>query len=162
MVQIITVAVISILVFFDQYLKNLILANISVNEVWFSIPKFVDICYVRNDGGPFSILVGNCQLLSVISVVFISILLVWVVFKPIKFGMTYICLSLFVAGGIGNLIDRIKFGYVIDFIKVNFIDFPVFNFADSLLTVSGFMFIGYEIYLLVKENKLKKGLKSNG
>ena len=66
-----------------------------------------------------------------------------------------ICLVLIFAGGLGNLIDRIAYGYVIDFIEPLFIHFPVFNFADCCITVGAFMLIGYEIYEMIKEHKKK-------
>ena len=66
-----------------------------------------------------------------------------------------VCLLLVVAGGIGNVIDRVLYGYVVDFIEPLFIDFAVFNFADCCITVGAFMLIVYEIYELFKERKKK-------
>ena len=66
-----------------------------------------------------------------------------------------ICLLLVVAGGIGNVIDRIMYGYVVDFIEPLFVDFAVFNFADCCITVGAFMLIGYEIYEIINERKKK-------
>ena len=62
-----------------------------------------------------------------------------------------ICLVLMISGGIGNIIDRIRLGYVIDFIEPTFVNFAVFNFADCLITVSAFLIIGYLIYDFIKD-----------
>lgn len=61
-----------------------------------------------------------------------------------------------VSGGIGNIIDRIRLKYVVDFIEPLFVDFAVFNFADCLITVGAFTLIGYLIYDMVKEAKQQK------
>ena len=66
-----------------------------------------------------------------------------------------VCLVLIIAGGVGNVIDRILYGYVVDFIEPLFIDFAVFNFADCCITVGAFMIIFYEIYELITEKKKK-------
>ena len=62
---------------------------------------------------------------------------------------------------IGNLIDRFRLGYVIDYIDVLFVKFYVFNFADCLVTVGAFLIIGYQIYEIIKDTKEKKE-KQNG
>ena len=61
-----------------------------------------------------------------------------------------------ISGGLGNLIDRIMRGYVVDFICVEFIDFPVFNFADILVTCGAFMLIAYLLLDIYKDYKAKK------
>ena len=67
-----------------------------------------------------------------------------------------------IAGGLGNLIDRVLRGFVVDFIEVQFMDFAVFNFADILVTCASFMIIGYTIYDLIKEQREKKAGDENG
>ena len=66
-----------------------------------------------------------------------------------------------IAGGIGNIIDRIRLHYVVDYIEPTFINFAVFNFADCLITVSAFLLIGYLIYDFVKDVKEKKKSKDS-
>ena len=60
------------------------------------------------------------------------------------------------AGGLGNIIDRVFRGYVIDYIEVLFVDFYIFNFADCLVTCSAFLIVFYEIYSVYREYKTKK------
>ena len=95
---------------------------------------------VRNYGAAFNILSGNRLLLSFISIIS-TIILSYFIFisenKLInKFGLSFI-----LAGSIGNGIDRILRGYVIDFIKIKYIDFPVFNIADVAINIGVLMLI---------------------
>lgn len=116
--------------------------------------------YVENTGAAFSSFSDNTLLLTVITAVILAGCLVILLSKKIKPLFMNICLLLIVAGGIGNLIDRIRFGYVIDFIEPLFIDFAVFNFADCCITVGAVLMIAYEVYELVAEHK-KKAVKND-
>jgi len=95
---------------------------------------------VRNYGAAFSIFSGNRLFLSFISVVSTIILSYFIFIRENKvinkFGLSFI-----LAGSIGNGIDRILNGYVIDFIKIKFIDFPIFNIADIVINVGVFILI---------------------
>jgi signal peptidase II len=79
--------------------------------------------------------------------------------KKTKSKLIDFFLLLMVSGGIGNIIDRIRLGYVVDFIEPLFVDFAVFNFADCLITVGAFVLIGYLILDIVKDTK--KSNKAN-
>ena len=100
--------------------------------------------YVRNYGAAFNILSGNRLFLSFISVISTIILSYFIFIKENelinKFGLSFI-----LAGSIGNGIDRIFNGYVIDFIKIKYIDFPVFNIADICINV-GFILLIYNVF----------------
>ena len=64
------------------------------------------------------------------------------------------------SGGLGNIVDRVFRGYVIDYIEVLFVDFYIFNFADCLITVAAFLLIFYQIYLIYRDTKMKKAGES--
>ena len=66
-----------------------------------------------------------------------------------------VCLVLVTAGGIGNVIDRIANGFVVDFIEPLFVDFAVFNFADCCITVGAILMIVYQIYDIIRDSKNK-------
>ena len=124
--------VISILCFLDQYSKIYISLNINklINKDLF----ILTIEYIRNYGAAFNILSGSRLFLSLISIIS-TIILMYLIFiredKRInKYGLSFI-----VAGSIGNGVDRIFYGYVIDFIKIKFVDFPVFNIADIAINI---------------------------
>ena len=156
MFQAISLAVIVILNLIDQLTKYIAVSTVKVDgpkEFLFGTFQFR---YVENTGAAFSSFSNNTNLLSIVTFVIIIFCLVLLLSRKIKPMFVNICLLLVTAGGIGNLTDRIMYGYVIDFIEPLFMDFAVFNFADCCITVGAFMLIGYEIYDLIKEQKNKK------
>jgi len=113
----------------DQGIKYLISSNMKPGESFPLIENIVHITYITNTGGAFSILRGQTILLIVIPAALVIAFIAYIHIKrksarfPFLFALSLIC-----AGGIGNLIDRIRVGEVVDFIDFRF--FPVFNFAD--------------------------------
>lgn len=156
MFQAISIAVIVVLSLIDQLTKYIAVSTVKADgpkEFLFGTFQFR---YVENTGAAFSSFSDNTNLLSAVTFVIIVFCLILLLSRKIKPLFLNICLLLVTAGGIGNLIDRIMYGYVIDFIEPLFIDFAVFNFADCCITVGAFMLIGYEIYDIIKEQKNKK------
>ncbi|NDO19723.1 signal peptidase II [Lachnospiraceae bacterium MD329] len=136
----------------DQIVKYLVSVNIGVGETAFSVLNIFDVTYVQNQGAAFSVLSGRTVVLSVISVVFcIAVAVFWTKKKPSN-PLLCTSLSLLFAGALGNGIDRIFRGYVVDYINLTFINFPVFNIADIGVTVGAALFILYIIFF-DKEDK---------
>ena len=139
------------------------LAVIAALTVIDRLTKYAAVTYVKPNG-PFKFLFGlfqlrhveNTVLLTVFTVLILIVCLVLLMIRRIKPVFPNICLVLIVAGGLGNVIDRVLYGYVIDFIEPLFMDFAVFNFADCCITVGAFMLIGYEIYGLIRDKSSKK------
>ena len=101
--------------------------------------------FVKNYGAAFNIFSGNRIFLSFISIIF-SIVLIYLIFrKKSSFLTEYYSYSFILGGTFGNGIDRIFKGYVIDFINLNFINFPVFNIADISINI-GFILLFYQIF----------------
>ena len=101
--------------------------------------------FVKNYGAAFNILSGNRILLSSISIIF-SILLIYLILRNNTLYLSDLLSYSFILGGtIGNGLDRIFRGFVIDFINLNFINFPVFNIADISINI-GFIFLLYNIF----------------
>ena len=100
--------------------------------------------YVRNYGAAFNIFSGNRLFLSIISIIFSLIIIYLIIRKKSSNIIEYISYSFILGGTIGNGIDRIINGYVIDFINLNIINFPVFNIADISINI-GFIFLFYSI-----------------
>ena len=98
------------------------------------------IAFVRNYGAAFNILNGSRLFLTFISVIS-AIILSYFIFVSENKHINKYGLSFILAGTIGNGIDRILNGYVIDFIKIKFIDFPVFNIADILINIGVLLLI---------------------
>jgi len=101
---------------------------------------FFSFNFVQNDGAAFNILSGNRLILSSISLIS-SIVLIYIIFIKDNIKIkTKLSLSFILAGSIGNGIDRFFRGFVIDFIDLNFIDFPIFNIADISINI-GFIIL---------------------
>ena len=128
----------------DQFTKHIIDINhtsyINNDLLFFSID------YVKNYGAAFNILSGSRIFLSTVSTIITLYLIYLILCKKDISNLNLLSYSLILAGTVGNGIDRIIKGYVIDFINLNFIDFPVFNIADISINV-GLILI---IYGLIK------------
>lgn len=118
------------------------------------IPGLINLYYTENDGAGFSIFQGKTVALTVITCIVVVCLAVYLFFALKQSEWLRISLVFITAGGIGNIVDRIAFGYVRDFIEFAFWKgFAVFNIADSFVTVGAFMLIIVLIVMLVREGK---------
>ena len=119
----------------DQYTKYLTLTNIPLHGHVDFLPGFLCFTYVQNRGAAFSLL-QNAHWLFALVFVGLAIFIVWEFSKkrlPFTNFERWLIVFIF-AGGIGNTIDRLRFGYVVDMIETEFIHFPVFNVADCFIT----------------------------
>ena len=127
--------VIVALIALDQWVKFEIVKNIQLGGVKPFIPKILSLTYLRNTGAAFSILENQQWLFAVITLVVIGAA-IWYLSKHIKGSVWLLsALSLIIAGGIGNFIDRMRQGFVVDMFQLDFINFAIFNVADSYLTI---------------------------
>lgn len=127
--------VIVALIALDQWVKFEIVKNIQLGGVKPFIPKILSLTYLRNTGAAFSILENQQWLFAVITLVVIGAA-IWYLSKHIKGSVWLLsALSLIIAGGIGNFIDRLRQGFVVDMFQLDFINFAIFNVADSYLTI---------------------------
>ena len=132
----------STILILDQTTKYIITNNI--DNIKFNNLILFSIELVKNYGAAFNILSNNRLFLSLISIISsIIIILVLLNNKRINIIDSY-GLSFILGGSIGNGIDRVIYGYVIDFINLNFINFPVFNIADISINI-GFLLILYNL-----------------
>lgn len=159
MFQAVSLVLIAVLTAVDMITKYIASTAVKINGPFEFLFGTFQFRYVENTGAAFSSFSGNTFLLTVVTAIILAGCLILLLSKRIKPLFMNASLMLIVSGGTGNLIDRIRFGYVIDFIEPLFIDFAVFNFADCCITVGAFMMIGYEIYELICERK-KKAVKN--
>ena len=155
---------IALLILIDALIKNAVAAHLRRDGHVTLIPGFIGLVYAENTGAAFSLFSSSTAMLSVFTaVVLIAGIILLIVLKN-KPRIYDICIPLLIAGGAGNLIDRIFRGYVIDYIETLFISFPVFNFADCLITCSCIAVIIYLIWDIFAEHKRSKtaGEKSDG
>ena len=126
----------------DQWVKAWTVATIELDTVRDFIPGVMSLAYLRNYGAAWSILQNQQWFFTIVTLV-VMVALVWYMVKSIGGSLfTLFSLALIVAGGLGNFIDRVRLGYVVDMFHLDFISFPVFNVADVCLTVGvGLLFI---------------------
>ena len=119
----------------DQFTKALVVANIPLGGHVAFLPGFLDFTYVRNTGAAFSSFEGMQWLFALIFLVFTGLILYEYFKKPMGFTtFERWCIAAIYGGGLGNMIDRVRLGYVVDMIETTFIEFPVFNVADCFIT----------------------------
>lgn len=119
----------------DQWTKLLVVEGIPLYGQVDAIPGLFHLTYVQNTGAAFSLFEGMQWLFALIFLVF-TLLILWdFAKKSMPFSdFERWCIVAIYAGGLGNMIDRIRLGYVVDMIEVEFIKFPVFNVADCFIT----------------------------
>ncbi len=158
--KVIWLAVISLVcVGLDQLSKYFCVNNIALGDSVTVIPGVLDFTYIRNDGAAFGSFSDARWIFMIASVVMIVLIVLYVISnrKTISFPAV-ITFSLIVGGGIGNMIDRIAYGYVIDFIDVKFLPFWkwIFNVADSFVCV-GAVLLALMFIIGEYKSKAKKG-----
>ena len=119
----------------DQVSKYFVVLNIDLFEQVEFIPGLVSLTYVRNTGAAFSMLSGMRWLFIMIFVVITVLIVVEYFKKPLPFTkFERWCIAAVYGGGLANVIDRVRLGYVVDMIDVDFMEFAVFNVADCFIT----------------------------
>lgn len=158
MTYIIPLITAALVVGLDQLTKFLIDTNLTTSSA--AIPLFgglFNIHYVQNNGAAWSMLAGKTWLLVSISLIIMVICIYMLIKKTFGSKLMFWAVSLVLAGGVGNLIDRLfRGGNVIDFIEFGFIDFPIFNVADISVCVGAALIVFYFIVDTVKEHKTDK------
>ena len=128
----------------DQLTKYLTVANIALYQDVPFIPGLLQLTYVRNTGAAFSSFEGQQWLFALIFAVFTGMILYEYYKKPMGFSpFERWCIAAIYGGGLGNMIDRVRMGYVVDMIETTFMEFPVFNVADCFITCGCFLLIGH-------------------
>ena len=119
----------------DQVSKFLTVAKIPLYGKVDFLPGIVSLTYVQNDGAAFSMLEGQQWLFAVVFAVFAAFIIWEFSKKRLPFTVfERFCIVAVFAGGLGNMINRLRLGYVVDMIATDFMNFPVFNVADIFIT----------------------------
>ncbi len=134
-----------LLVVLDQVTKYVVAANIPKEDSIVLIPDFFSLSHVRNDGAAFGLFSGQRWVFMVFTSIVIVVAVVLLCTRKIKNHWGIVSLSLVIGGGIGNMIDRIFLGEVIDFFAFNFwgYEFAVFNVADIFVCCGTFILAFY-------------------
>ncbi|MBB4831968.1 signal peptidase II [Staphylococcus hominis] len=146
------VAIVTLII--DQITKKVITATMNIGDSYEVIPHFLNITSHRNNGAAWGILSGKMGFFYIITLIILVVLIIFYI-KETKYNVfMQVAISLLFAGALGNFIDRVFNGEVVDFIDTNIFgyDFPIFNVADSSLTI-GVIFV---IIALIKDATKKE------
>ena len=144
----------------DRLTKVMAVRQLQGQAVKSLIPGVLELCYVENTGMAFGLLKDARVFFAVITVILLAGIL-WVYFKlpaEKRYRPVFISLSLITGGTVGNFIDRISRGYVVDFLNLSLIDFPVFNLADIYITWPAVLLAVLGIFYYKEEDFKKLGL----
>ncbi len=143
-------------IFIDQLSKVWVVNTLPFGQTIPVIGDFFSLRYIHNEGAAWSILNGRVGLLTILTVVItIVVLVVWHRTPKEKKWMRF-AFALLVAGAVGNIIDRVRLGYVVDFLQLP--NWPIFNIADCLLVVSVVMLC---ILVLLEGREERKQAKTD-
>ena len=134
-------------------LIDLITKELTTDKQFSLIDNFISIYSTKNTGAAWSIFSNHTLGLIIITSIFIIFVLIFNYFFKKKSTFYSISLGIVLGGAIGNLFDRIVFGYVRDFIKLDFINFPIFNMADSAICVGVFLLCIFFLFFMDKKKE---------
>jgi len=154
----------ALVVLLDQLFKRWIVLAVEIGAEKGLIPGLIGLTHVQNYGAAFSILEGKRWLLAV--VMFVCVILIISILLRYNEGFWgTLGLAGVLGGAVGNLIDRVFQGYVVDMFEFRFMNFAIFNIADIFITMGGLTFIVFFIvttFKSEKEEKLSEGLSNKG
>lgn len=131
----------------DQVTKYIISHTYEIGESHELIKGVLNFTYIRNEGAAWGIF-SNSRWVFIVITAIMLVILPFVLYKYRKLHFLFgFSLSLIISGAIGNMIDRVFLGSVIDFIQAAFIDFPIFNVADSCVTVGAVLMFVYLVFI---------------
>ncbi len=141
----------------DQIIKISVVNNIKPLGTVDVIPGVFKLSYVENRGVAFGMFQDNRWIFVVLTSLMIIAIILYMFIKRPQGKLFYVLAGLIIGGGIGNLIDRILYGYVIDYLSLSFFP-PVCNFADYCITGG---VIAFAVYIMIKSAKGKKEIKND-
>lgn len=149
---IISFALIGGLIYADRVLKDLAVLHKGEADRTV-IENILSLTYTENTGIAFSLLSGATKFITILTVLLLGLLLVTMLTGFVRGPLGSAGMIMIIAGGVGNVIDRLRLGYVVDYIRFDFINFPVFNFADILVTVGVVLFAIWLIVTSLKDDE---------
>lgn len=121
------------------------------------IKDALHLTYVENPGAAFGMMQNSRWIFLLVSTVAIIAIIIYLIKFAPKNQLARLSLAFILGGGIGNMIDRVALGYVVDFIDFRLINFAVFNVADSFVCVGAALLIIYVLFIEGKGNKKSEG-----
>lgn len=138
-----------LLIILDQAVKGYVVKEIPLGGIRRFIPKVVSLTYLKNSGAAFSMLENQQWFFTIITLIAMGAAFVYL-YRHIKGSIWLLLgLTLIISGGIGNFIDRLRQGFVVDMFHLDFMNFAIFNVADIYLSIGVGLLL---IYLLREES----------
>ncbi len=153
-IMLIPIIIIALLTSLDQFTKFIIKSKFMLYESKEVVKNVFAITYIQNKGAAWGVMQGK-RIFFLILTVFVILGCFWILYNIIdnrKYIMLTTCVIFLISGAVGNMIDRFKLGYVVDFFDFKLIDFPVFNVADIYVTVSMFLILFLMIFKYKEED----------
>lgn len=145
----------ALIVLIDYVLKLLVINNLKNISAITIIPGLFSLTYVENKGAAFGILSNARWIFILFTIAVIIFLIIFMFRKRPESKLLNVALILIIGGGAGNLIDRIFYGYVVDYLSISFFP-PVCNFADYCVTVGAFILVIYLLFFSDYKRKDKE------
>lgn len=141
---------------FDQWTKAMAVAKLKGNQPFVLLDGVFEFYYSENRGAAFGMLQGKQFLFFVIAAFVLAAAVFVLIRMPSerRFFPLTACLFLLVSGAVGNMIDRISQGYVVDFLYFKLIDFPIFNVADCYVVIATFLLMVLIFFVYSEEDLL--------
>lgn len=126
-----------VILLLDQITKFIVASSMRVGDSFNVIPHFLNITSHRNNGAAWGILSGKMSFFYIITIIILVVLILFYIKEAKQHLLMQVAISLLFAGALGNFIDRVLHGEVVDFVDTNIFgyNFPIFNVADSSLTI---------------------------
>ena len=155
MITVIYIVLSALLITVDQYSKHLAVLYLSNGKTVDIIPEVFELHYLENHGVAFGMLQDMRWVFIPISIV-LTVALVWLLVRsPLRnSGLFRFSCYLCLAGALGNMIDRVTLGYVVDFLYFKLIDFPIFNLADCYVVIATFLLVYFVLFRFKKYDDL--------
>ncbi|WP_313470346.1 signal peptidase II [Carnobacterium sp.] len=143
----------AVIIGIDQWTKYLTVTHIPLHDVVEVIPGVLSWMYLQNSGAAWSILEGQMWFFYLITFVVVGVIIYYLQQYGRNSRLLSIALAFILAGAVGNFIDRLRIEYVVDMIRLEFIDFPIFNVADMSLSIGVALML---LYVVLDETDKKR------
>ena len=140
----------------DQWLKAYVTANIPLGQARSLLPGVVELRTVHNYGAAWSSFSGSRWLLVAVTCIIVIFVTVLLVRRVVRHPLGVAACCLVISGGLGNIIDRVRLGYVVDMFNLLFINYPVFNVADILVVCGAVLGCIYYLWFYERYDKAVK------
>ena len=140
----------------DQWLKAYVTANIPLGQAQSLLPGVVELRTVHNYGAAWSSFSGSRWLLVAVTIIIVIFVTVLLIRRVVRHPLGVAACCLVISGGLGNIIDRVRLGYVVDMFNLLFINYPVFNVADILVVCGAVLGCIYYLWFYERYDKAVK------